>query len=168
MPIVRKKVVQAGANHRYYHERVAAAGTKAGQLDYEVQYSGDSPSTDADSPQPASSPPNAQITMTDSEEARKVKYSGRCSNACIPEKNRKCFDLANIFLRAKIVAENPWPTADQGKKMIRKSWKEAREFRMQDIAITGYSADYLEEDDAPDPQSTAKVCRVRLIDNSSH
>ena len=155
---MRKKAVQAGANHQYHHTQVAAPGTKVGRLDPEVEYEGevlnaggrdDSP-IDTDSLNygiPASNPAR-----------KRVKYSGRCSNAYVPKKNRKCFNLAMIFLRAKVVAENPWPTEDQGKEMIHESWKEAREFRLQDLSMNGFSAEHLEEDMVPDLQSKAKVC----------
>ena len=63
-----------------------------------------------------------------------------------------------VFLRAKIAAENPWPSADQGKRMIYESWKEAREFRIQNLAKNGFSMENLEGDEVPDSQSKAKVC----------
>jgi|SRR5689334_17126459 len=169
MQVVRRKLVRAGENHRYQHRRVALPGTKAGQLDPEViEEEGESPngsdgdgfSIDTDSLQnPGNREFSDEAELDDSRSvSKRVKYSGRVTNAFIPEKNRKCFSLAMVFLRAKIAAENPWPSADQGKRMIYESWKEAREFRIQNLAKNGFSMENLEGDEVPDSQSKAKVC----------
>ena len=94
---------------------------------------------------------------SDSDSAGSSRFTGRARLHTIPVKNLPCFKLASVFLRAKVYAENPWPSEAQKRTLILNSWKLAVEWRVENSIKHGIPIEVLTETVEPDGQTYSIV-----------